>query len=76
MSNIVAVLIVRCTHTGVYADGRPNPASVTIYDLDEITIQKNRTRYVPVPPNTFVDIPMSTRTFVSLNFVALLSTAT
>jgi hypothetical protein len=65
MSNIVAVLIVRCTHTGVYADGRPNPASVTIYDLDEITIQKNRTRYVPVPPNTFVDIPMSTRTFVS-----------
>lgn len=65
MSNIVAVLIVRCTHTGVYADGRPNPASVTIYDLDEITIQKNRTRYVPVPPESTVDIPMSTRTFVS-----------
>lgn len=65
MTNIVAVLIVRCTHTGVYADGRPNTASVTIYDLDEITIQKNRTRYVPIPPNSTVDIPMSTRTFVS-----------
>jgi hypothetical protein len=65
MSNIVAVLIVRCTHTGVYADGRPNTASVTLYDLDEITIQKNRERAVPVPPNSFVDIPMSTRTFVS-----------
>lgn len=65
MSNIVAVLIVRCTHTGVYADGRPNTASVTLYDLDEITIQKNRERAVPVPPGGFVDIPMSTRTFVS-----------
>jgi len=70
MSNIVAVLIVRCTHTGVYADGRPNPASVTIYDLDEITIQKNRTRAVPVPFGSGttlppVDIAMSTRTFVS-----------
>lgn len=65
MSNIVAVLIVRCTHTGVYADGRPNTASVTIYDLDESTIQKNRTRSVPVPVNSTVDIPMSTRTFVS-----------
>jgi len=65
MRNIVSVLIVRCTHTGVYADGRPNTASVTIYDLDEITIQKNRTRYVPIPPNSTVDIPMSTRTFVS-----------
>lgn len=70
MSNIVAVLIVRCTHTGVYADGRPNPASVTLYDLDEITIQKNRTRAVPVPAGSGttrppVDIPMSTRTFVS-----------
>ena len=64
-SNIVAVLIVRCTHTGVYADGRPNTASVTLYDLDEITIQKNRTRAVPIPPETFVDIEMSTRTFVS-----------
>jgi len=70
MSNIVAVLIVRCTHTGVYADGRPNPASVTLYDLDEITIQKNRTRAVPIPFGAGttlppVDIPMSTRTFVS-----------
>jgi len=70
MSNIVAVLIVRCTHTGVYADGRPNPASVTLYDLDEITIQKNRTRSVPIPAGSGttlppVDIPMSTRTFVS-----------
>jgi len=70
MSNIVAVLIVRCTHTGVYADGRPNTASVTIYDLDEITIQKNRTRAVPVPfgsgtTRPAVDIAMSTRTLVS-----------
>jgi hypothetical protein len=77
MTNIVAVLIVRCTHTGVYADGRPNPASVTLYDLDEITIQKNRTRAVPVPAGSYVDIPMSTRTFVSYHdgdickFVAL-----
>lgn len=69
-TNIVAVLIVRCTHTGVYADGRPNPASVTLYDLDEITIQKNRTRAVPIPAGSgttrpAVDIARSTRTFVS-----------
>lgn len=65
ISNIVAVLIVRCTHTGFYKDGRVNTGSVTLYDLDEITIQKTRTRAVPIPPGTFVDIPMSTRTFVS-----------
>lgn len=65
MTNIVAVLIVRCRHTGVYADGRPNTGSVTLYDLDEITIQKNRTRYVPIPAGATVDIPMSTRTLVS-----------
>ena len=65
MSNIVAVLIVRCTHTGVYADGRPNTASVTLYDLDEITIQKDRSRAIPIPPGESVDIPMSTRTFLS-----------
>jgi len=38
---------------------------VTLYDLDEITIQKNRTRAVPVTVGGFVDIPMSTRTFIS-----------
>lgn len=65
MTNIVAVLIVRCRHTGVYADGRPNVGSVTLYDLDEITIQKNRTRYVPIPAGAIVDIPMSTRTLTS-----------
>lgn len=65
MSNIVAVLIVRCTHTGVYADGRPNRGSVTLYDLDEITISKVRTRYVPIPPGSSVDVPMSTRALVS-----------
>jgi hypothetical protein len=67
VTNIVAVLIVRCTHTGFYKDGRPNPASVTLYDLDEITIQKNRTRAVPVTVGGFVDIPMSTRTFISFH---------
>lgn len=65
MNNIVAVIFIRLRHTGVYEDGRPNPASVTVYDLDEITIQQNRTRAVPVPPNSFVDIPMSSRTFLS-----------
>jgi hypothetical protein len=65
--SIVAAMFVRLTHTGVYEDGRPNTASVTIYDLDEITISKTRERAVPVPPNSFVDIPMSTRTFVSYN---------
>ena len=65
MSNIVAVLIVRCTHTGVFADGRPNLGSVVLYDLDEVTIQKNRTRAVPIPPGESVDIPMSTRALVS-----------
>jgi hypothetical protein len=65
MTNIVAVLIVRCTHTGVYADGRPNPGSVTIYDLDENWATVNRERSVPIPPGSTVDIPMSTKTFVS-----------
>jgi hypothetical protein len=65
MTNIVAVLIVRCTHTGVYADGRPNPGSVTIYDLDENWATVNRERSIPIPPGSTVDIPMSTKTFIS-----------
>jgi hypothetical protein len=59
------VIILRLTHTGVYADGRPNKGSVTLYDLDEPTIQKNRPRFIPIPVNSTVDIPMSTRTFIS-----------
>jgi len=65
IDNSVAVLVVRCTHTGYYADGRKNPASVTIYDLDEHTPTVVRNRSVPIPPKKTVDIPMSTRTFVS-----------
>lgn len=65
LTNIVAVLIVRCTHTGVYADGRPNPGSVTIYDLDENWATMKRERAIPVPHGATVDIPMSTKTFVS-----------
>ena len=67
MSNIVAVLIVRLTHTGVYADGRPNTASVTIYDLDQDILKMNRARSVPVPAGGFVDIPMSSETLRSFN---------
>lgn len=58
-------IILRLTHTGVYADGRPNTGSVTLYDLEEPTIQKNRPRSIPIPVNSTVDIPMSTRTFIS-----------
>lgn len=65
MSSIVGALIIRLTHTGVYADGRPNTASVTIYDLDQDILKKNRARSVPVPPNSSVDIPMSSETFIS-----------
>lgn len=59
------VIFLRLTHTGVYADGRPNRGSVTLYDLDEPTIQKNRPRFIPIPVESTVDIPMSTRTFIS-----------
>lgn len=64
MSSIGA-LIIRLTHTGVYADGRPNTASVTLYDLDQDILKMNRQRAVPVPPNTTVDIPMSSESFIS-----------
>jgi hypothetical protein len=65
MSSIVGALIIRLTHTGVYADGRPNTASVTIYDLDQDILKKNRARSVPVPAGGSVDIPMSSETLIS-----------
>jgi hypothetical protein len=66
MSSIGA-LIIRLTHTGVYADGRPNTASVTIYDLDQDILKMNRQRSVPIPPNSTVDIVMSSESFISYN---------
>ena len=62
---IVSAIYLRVTHTGVLANGRPNPSSVTLYDLDEPIASSIKARYIPIPPNTFVDIPMSTRTFIS-----------
>lgn len=63
--NTVGALIIRLTHTGLKPDGSPNLSSVTLYDLDEPTASVTRPRSVPIPPGATVDIPMSTRTFIS-----------
>jgi hypothetical protein len=60
-------LFIRCTHTGVYADGRPNTASVLLTDLDagyEFQWRKT-TQYVPA--GSYIDIPISDRNLFSFN---------
>lgn len=69
MANLAAHVI-RLIHTGVYADGRPNTASIYVNDLDEgrdPQTGQNRKVQVYVPAGGFVDIPFSTRSLLSLS---------
>lgn len=68
MANLAAHVI-RLIHTGVYADGRPNTASIYVNDLDEgrdPQTGQHRKVQVYVPANSFVDIPISSRSLLSL----------
>lgn len=58
----------RVTHTGVYADGRSNTASVLLTDIDYTgQAQQNRKAALYVPAGGFVDIPYSTDSAFSFN---------
>jgi hypothetical protein len=58
-------LIIRCTHTGVYQDGRPNTNPVFINDLDTGLEQQRRKVPCYVPVGGFIDIPASSRSMLS-----------
>lgn len=65
----LAAHVIRLIHTGFYADGRQNVSSIYVNDLDEgRDPQTGQTRKVQVyvPANSFVDIPFSTRSLLSL----------
>lgn len=58
-------LMIRLTHTGVLADGRPNTAPVLINDLDVGQEQQNRKVPCYVPVGGYLDIPASSRSLLS-----------
>lgn len=56
-----ANLFIRCIHTGLYADGRPNTASVFLTDIDlGAEFQSRKTRQY-VPAGGYIDIALSDR---------------
>ena len=59
-----STLIIRLIHTGFYADGRPNNASVMIPDLDTGYEFQNRKVPIYVPPKGFLDIYASSRSML------------
>ena len=60
-------IIIRCNHTGIYADGRTNTNPVLITDLD--VGYENQLRKVPcyVPVGGHIDIPASSRSLLSFD---------
>lgn len=58
-------LLIHVTHTGVYADGRPNTHSVLINDLDVGYENQNRKVPVYVPYGGSIDIPISNLALLS-----------
>lgn len=58
-------LLIRLTHTGLYADGRTNPSSVLINDLDVGYEAQDRKVPVYVPPGGHIDINASSRSMLS-----------
>ncbi len=60
-------IFIRCTHTGVFEDGRPNANPVLITDLD--VGYENQLRKVPVyvPFGGYIDIPASSRSLLSFD---------
>jgi hypothetical protein len=64
--NNLTVFYVRLTHTGLMADGSPNITSVQINDLDTGLEYQHRKVPVYVPVGGYVDVPMSSRSMLSL----------
>lgn len=64
--NNLTVFYVRLTHTGLMADGSPNISSVQINDLDTGLEYQHRKVTVYVPVGGYVDVPMSSRSMLSL----------
>lgn len=58
-------LIIRLTHSGQYADGRPNVSPVQIPDLDVGYERQDRKVPVYVPPGGYIDINASSRSMLS-----------
>lgn len=58
-------LIIRLTHTGLYADGRPNVSPVQVTDLDVGYENQHRKVPVYVPPGGYIDINASSRSMLS-----------
>jgi len=58
---------IRVTHSGLYADGRPNITSVLIDDLDFGFEHQNRKVPVYVPPDGSIDIPLTSNSLFSVN---------
>ena len=65
MSFAQPILYIRLTHTGQYADGRPNTSAVFINDLDVGYEFQNRKVPVYVPPGSFIEFPASSRSLLS-----------
>lgn len=62
------VPFVRVTHTGVYADGRPNTNSVLLTDIDYTgQVQQNRKAPLYVPSGGFIDLAYSSDVAFSFN---------
>ena len=60
------VPFIRVTHSGVYADGRPNTAPILISDVNYGFQQQNRKDPAYVPPGGFIDIPYTS--FAAFSF--------
>jgi hypothetical protein len=64
---MTSVFILRLIHTGVYADGRPNRASIFVPDLDFGFEQQHRKTAVYVPAGGFIDLELTSRSLYSLS---------
>jgi len=59
------ILVARLIHTGVYADGRPNTASVFVPDGDWGLSQQHRKTPLYVPAGGFIDVALTSDTVYS-----------
>ncbi len=59
-----AAIFVRVTHKGVDANGREFKGSITLYDIEDGSISKT-TRFVPVPYQQTVDVPLTSQALLS-----------
>lgn len=57
---------IRCTHSGQYADGRPNTSSIFIADLDVGAEYQTRKSPCYIPFGGYLDVPVTTRSVFSL----------